>query len=120
MLNLDTHIVLSITRRDLRPRERELLAGESWSISAAVFWELAKLVQLGRIQMDLDSTEVRLFLGSLYVWQIDLDVARVSTQLDFRSDPAGEIIAATSVVHGVPLLTRDRVMRASTVVPLAL
>ena len=120
MLNLDTHIVLSITRRDLRPRERELLVGESWSISAAVFWELAKLVQLGRIDLDLDSTEVRLFLESLYVWPIDLDVARASTQLDFRSDPADELIAATSVVHGVPLVTRDHVLRGSSVVPLAL
>lgn len=119
MLNFDTHIVLSITRRDLQPRERELLAGDSWSISAVVFWQLAKLVQLGRIDLDLDSTDMRLFLESLYVWSIDLDAARASTQLDFRGDPADEIIAATSVVHGVPLLTRDRVMRASTVVPLA-
>ena len=120
MLNLDTHIVLSIIRRDLRPRERELLTGESWSISAAVFWELAKLVQLGRIDLDLDSTDVRPFLESLDVWPIDLAVARASTRLDFRSDPADELIAATSVVHRVPLVTRDRLLRTSNVVPLAL
>ena len=29
-------------------------------------------------------------------------IARTSTRLDFTSDPADEIIAATSVVHGVP------------------
>ena len=115
MLNLDTQIVLSITRRDLRPRERELLAEETWSISAAVFWELAKLVQIGRIDLNLDDREIQEFLESLYVWLIYLAVALTSTRLDFRSDPADELIAATSVVHRVPLLTRDRVLRASNV-----
>ncbi len=41
-------------------------------------------------------------------------------RLDFRSDPADEIIAATSLAHDVPLLTRDTRMLASKVVPLAL
>ena len=34
-------------------------------------------------------------------------------------DPADELIAATSIVHGVPLLTRDRQIRRSKLVPLA-
>ena len=50
---------------------------------------------------------------------IDLTVARASTRLDFTSDPADEIIAATSVVHNVPLLTRDDIIRSSKMVPLA-
>ena len=58
-------------------------------------------------------------LSRLHVWPIDLTIARASTRLDFSSDPADEIIAATSVVHGVPLLTRDHVVRSSTIVPLA-
>ena len=41
------------------------------------------------------------------------------TGLDFDGDPADELIAATSVVHGVPLLTRDRKIRTSKLVPLA-
>jgi PIN domain nuclease of toxin-antitoxin system len=39
--------------------------------------------------------------------------------LDFQSDPADELIAATSVVHKVPLLTRDRRILSSNVVPFA-
>jgi predicted nucleic acid-binding protein len=39
--------------------------------------------------------------------------------LDFRSDPADELIAATSLVHNVPLLTRDRKLLASQQIPLA-
>lgn len=41
-------------------------------------------------------------------------------QLDFSSDPADELIAATSIAHNVPLLTRDTRMLKSQVVPLAL
>ncbi len=120
MLNLDTHIVVYIASGTLRAEEKALLDGEVWSISAAVLWELAKLVQLGRIDFDFDDREVADLLENLGVWPIDLAVARASTQLDFRSDPADELIAATSIVHGVPLLTRDRVLRASNIVPLAL
>lgn len=39
--------------------------------------------------------------------------------LDFDSNPADELIAATSVVHNVPLMTRDRKLKRSKVVPLA-
>ena len=84
-----------------------------------VLWELSKLVALGRIDLDLDDTEVVRILNALHMWPVDLQVARVSTRLDFKSDPADELIAATSVVHGVPLLTRDHVIRGSRVVPLA-
>ena len=69
--------------------------------------------------MDLDDRDVTRVLSRMHVWPIDLAVARASTCRDFKSDPADEIIAATSVVHNVPLLTRDHVMRHSKIVPLA-
>ena len=119
MLNLDTHILIFAIRSELRQTERDLLARSRWSISSIVLWELAKLVQLGRVDMDLDDREVVRVLSRLHVWPIDLTVARASTSLDFRSDPADEIIAATSVVHNIPLLTRDETMRSSKLVPLA-
>ena len=120
MPNLDTHVVVYIINEELRKSEKSLLDGDTWSISAAVLWELAKLVQLGRIHLDFDDKAVIDLLGRLHVWPIGLAVARTSTHLDFRSDHADELTAATSIVHGIPLLTRDRVMRASNVVPLAL
>ena len=43
----------------------------------------------------------------------------MSTRLDIDSDPADELIAATSIVHKVPLLTRDRVLLRSKQIPLA-
>jgi len=59
-------------------------------------------------------------LSQLHVWPLDLQIARTSTRLDIEGDPADEIIAATSVVHRVPLLTRDRAIRKSKLVPLAI
>lgn len=119
MLNLDTHILIEALRGELRPSERALLAVNSWGVAAIVFWELAKLAQLGRIVLDLDDAEVGRVLTSLHVWPLDWAVARASTRLDFRGDPADEMIAATSVVHRVPLVTRDRRIRRSKVVPIA-
>ena len=119
MLNLDTHIVIFAVADEPRVSEQALLEREPWSISAIVFWELAKLAQLGRISLDFDDPAVSRVLRRLHVWPVDMAVARASTRLDFRGDPADELIAATSVVHGVPLMTRDLVLRASNVVPLA-
>ncbi|MDP9177081.1 MAG: PIN domain-containing protein [Gemmatimonadota bacterium] len=104
---------------EVSEKERRLLAGNTWSISAIVLWELAKLVQLGRVTIDLEHPEVVRTLSALQVWPIDLAVSIQSTRLDFRGDPADELIAATSVVHRVPLLTRDRGIRKSRMVPLA-
>lgn len=105
-------------RGELRPHERALLARDRWSISGIVLWELAKLRELGRIGLDPEDREIAGLLNRLHVWPIDLAVALTSTRLDFKGDPADEIIAATSVVHRVPLVTRDRVMRRSAIVPL--
>lgn len=88
-------------------------------VAAIVLWELAKLALLGRIEVDLDDPEVDAVLAGLHVWPLDLVVAKTSTALDFQGDPDDELIPATSAVHGVPLLTRDKQIRGSKLVPLA-
>jgi PIN domain nuclease of toxin-antitoxin system len=119
MLNVDTHVLIDAMAGTLPVREESLLRSETWSISAIVLWELAKLAQLGRIELDLDDPDVERFLAQIHVWPISVDVVRAIARLDFRSDPADELIAATSVVHRVPLVTRDRKILKSKVVPLA-
>jgi PIN domain nuclease of toxin-antitoxin system len=117
LINLDTHILVHALSGEVSVRERRVLSSNPWSISAIVYWELAKLSQLGRIELDLDGREIVRLISSLHVWPLDLTVCVQSTRLDFRGDPADEIIAATSVVHNVPLLTRDRQIRRSKLVP---
>lgn len=49
---------------------------------------------------------------------LTLEVCREIHDLDFRSDPVDELIAATSLIHDIALLTRDSEIRVSKVVPL--
>ena len=98
MLNLDTHVLLHALGGELTRREAVLL---------------------GRIDMDLDDVELARTLHRIHVWPPTLDVCRAMRQLDFRGDPVDELIAATSLVHRVPLVTRDRRILRSRRVPLA-
>jgi PIN domain nuclease of toxin-antitoxin system len=119
MLNLDTHMIVAVLSGDLTSREFKLVSTEPLALSSISLWELARLVQLKRLVLDMESAAFRQFLSHVLVFPITLEIALRSTQLDFRSDPADEIIAATSVVERVPLLTRDRKLLRSTIVPLA-
>lgn len=119
MLNLDTHVLLHALGDKLTPRERSQLEGDAWGVSAIVLWEIAKLAELGRIEIDLDDPALTRALARVHVWPLTLDVCRTIRTLDFRGDPADEIIAATSIVHGAALVTRDAKIRRSRLVPLA-
>lgn len=119
MLNLDTHILIHSLEDALAPTERRILAANEWGISSIVLWEIAKLGQLGRIEFDLEDPRIRRVLRQIRVWPLTPAICHASCELDFRGDPADELIAATSVVEQVPLLTRDGKIRASRLVPLA-
>ncbi len=119
MLNLDTHILVALLGGSLTEGEQALVANDELAISDIVLWELAKLIQVGRLSLDLDSREFARCLRSFRVLPISLEIARMSTELDFSSDPADEIIAATSVIERIPLLTRDSKILRSRMVPFA-
>ena len=58
-------------------------------------------------------------LSKIHTWPLTLEICLGIRDLDFSSDPADEIIASTSIVHRVPLVTRDGKIRKSKIVPLA-
>lgn len=118
MLNLDTHILLHAINGDLKKREEVILMNNQWSISSIVLWEITKLSQLGRIILDLDDITFKNIINSIQIWPINLGVCRRIKELDFKSDPADEIIAATSIENNVQLITRDKRILKSKVVPL--
>lgn len=120
MLNLDTHVLLHALGGRLTRPERTLLSQEVWGISAIVQWEICKLRQLGRIELDVEDADVARVLARIHTWPLSWEVCRESCRLDVRGgDPADELIAATSIVHGAPLVTRDRRLRRSKRIPLA-
>ena len=118
MLNLDTHILLHALSGTLKPRERKLLASQPWSISSIVLWEICKLAELGRVEIDVDDADVARTFRRIHTWPLTWEISRQSGQLDVGGDPADQIIAATSVVHRVPLVTRDRELLRSKQTPL--
>ena len=120
MLNLDTHILIKAFDGSRTPRERNVLTADpEWSISAIVLWEITKLHQLRRIEYGLDHDAFASALDRLQIWPITRNVCLNVRTLDFESDPADEIIAATSLAHDIPLLTRDSRIRKSKILKLA-
>jgi PIN domain nuclease of toxin-antitoxin system len=117
MLNLDTHILLHALAGRLEPHEYRLLTGDvDWGISSIVLWEIEKLHQKGRILHGLDHPALAAALRLLQIWPITAEVCLNTRALDFQSDPADELIAATSLTHQVPLVTRDTRIRHSKVI----
>ena len=119
MLNLDTHVLLHALGGELTAAESRVLSADAWSICPIVLWEIGKLSELGRIEIDLNDRQLQRALTRVHLWPITLDVCRGIAALDFRGDPADELIAATSLVYDVALVTRDARIRRSRRVPLA-
>src|SRR3954463_11788385 len=97
MLNLDTHILLFALEGSLTSREKRLLHGQRWSVSAIVLWEIAKLHRKERIALGLESPLLAAVLGRIHIWPLTREVCLNMLTLDFSSDPADELIAATSI-----------------------
>jgi len=119
MLNLDTHILIDTVLDWVRADERRLLETDFWCVSDIVIWEIATLHREGRTPVSVADPRLNKILGQITIWPISYDVGLALRRLDFRGDPADEIIAATSIAHDAPLLTRDQRLLASQVVPLA-
>lgn len=114
-LLLDTHvwIWLSVQKKNsLSSRAKRSMqkARHKW-ISAISCWEIAKLVEKGRISFSIPTlTWILRSLTELGIYIVELspEIAVESTQLpDFHQDPADQTIVATSRVLGMPLVTSD-------------
>ena len=116
MLNLDTHILIGLVSGQLTQTELRCIQSDESAVSDIVLWEISKLHQKIRIGFGVDEPKFVEILNHLTIFPITVDIARQSCEMDFNSDPADEIIAATSVIHQIPLLTRDGKIRKSKLV----
>ena len=125
---LDTHVLVwwLVGGGKLSKRQRELLAllekkGERLGLPAIALWELAHLIQQGRIESRVapellfDELEEH---PRLQIVPLTPRIALESTRLGpgFPRDPADRLIAATARVHGLTLVTADRRIRRSRAV----
>jgi len=115
-LLLDTHIWIWLSlekQKSLSVKSKKAinLADHKW-ISAISCWELSKLVEKKRIGFSIPTlTWIRRSLNQFNIKVADLspEIAVESAVLrGFHSDPADQIIAATSRILGLPLVTSDR------------
>jgi PIN domain nuclease of toxin-antitoxin system len=96
------------------------LRSEAICISDKTLWELAMMIQRGVVVV---KTTPRDFLSTVEqvfrVLPITAAVAERSVQFSsrFPKDPSDRIIAATAIVHGMPLITADGQIRESGEVP---
>ena len=114
---LDTHIwVWWVNGSDqLTAGHRELIERhESSGLSLSVLscWEVAKLVEKGRLNLSVpigDWMCDALHYPGMQILPLSPKIAIESTQLpgDFHRDPADQIIVATSRLLAIPLLTAD-------------
>src|SRR5262245_13430971 len=117
MILLDTHIwVLWVDdNQQLADRPRLLIQDNVRSglgVSAISCWEVAKLVQYGRLQLACpleEWMEQALAYPGVQLIELTPRIAIESTKLPgtFHRDPADQIIVATARVYDIPLLTVD-------------
>jgi len=117
MIVLDTHIWVWWVHEDKRltQAQREaIIANEADTVgvSAISCWEIAKLVEYGRLE--LPSPLEEWFEQALNYPGVQLlartpEIAIESTRLpgEFHRDPADQIIVATTRIYGCSLVTSD-------------
>jgi PIN domain nuclease of toxin-antitoxin system len=128
---LDTHVVIwwltndrKLSKGHAKLLERSERSGMDVGLSAISLWEIAKLVERGRLELtqsvddSLEQLETSAFLTIL---PLTGRVAVESTRLGarFHSDPIDQVIVATARCHGLTLLTVDERIVESGVVAVA-
>ena len=116
MIVLDTHVWVWWADGDDRLTETQRAAieqADDLGVSAISCWEVAKLVELGRLAFDrpvLDWLQAALAYPGVQLLPLSPEVAVGSTTLPspFHRDPADQIIVATARAHGCLVATSDR------------
>lgn len=117
MILLDTHIWVwwvSQSSSLTQQQQRTILAEQERGLGVSIIscWEVAKLVEVGRLQLTipvLDWLTQALEQPGIQLLDLTIPIIVESTQLpgDFHRDPADQIIVATARIYDIPLLTSD-------------
>jgi len=117
MLLLDTHTLVWLSEGNLSLGAKSLnlidntLQQDELYVSSISFWEVAMLVNKGRIEMltSVESWRKSLLNSGLQEISLTGEIAIESAQLiGFHGDPADRIITATAIHSGMSLCTADQ------------
>jgi PIN domain nuclease of toxin-antitoxin system len=117
MIVLDTHVWVwwvhaSEGLTDAQAQIIQANEKDTIGISTISVWEVAKLVQLGRLQLPYGLSEwfdAALNYPGIRLIELTPEIAVESTRLpgEFHRDPADQIIVATARIHDCPVVTSD-------------
>ena len=118
MIVVDTHVIIwdALKPEMLSKKAKKNIAhaneNDGIMFCEISLWEIALLVKKERISIDISFQNFikLIFSSNKYQFQgITPDIAELSTQLpeEVNKDPADRIIAATSLIHHIPLITKD-------------
>ena len=117
MIVLDTHIWVWWVHGDerLTPTQAQVIEANETDVigvSAISCWEIAKLVEYGRLELPCSLEEWfedALSYPGIRLLELTPEIAIESTQLpgEFHRDPADQIITATARAYDCPLVTSD-------------
>ena len=128
MILLDTYILiwLLIAPENLAPKAKKVILAArksgSLALSAISLWEMAWLAQNKRIEVDVSvDSFVKKCASYVQVLPITPEIAVRSVQFpkSYPNDPQDRIIGATALVEGIRLLTHDKLIVKSGLIPLA-
>ncbi len=127
-LAFDTHTLVwwltgheHLTSAQTAAIRRAEARGDRIGVPAICFWEIAKLVERGRLEFEVPADQVFDEIEehpTIRLLELSPRIALESTRLGpgFHGDPADQLIAATARVHGLKLVTSDDRIRSSRVV----
>ena len=123
---LDTHAWVQRAAGEPLPilvEETLLERAETLAIADISIWEVAKLVELGRLEIDMPLAEFfsKAISPELTVLPITAAIADIAATLErkgFHKDPADQLIVAAALAHGLRLISNDARIRQWGGVPM--
>ncbi|HVM96993.1 MAG TPA: type II toxin-antitoxin system VapC family toxin [Candidatus Acidoferrales bacterium] len=116
MLLLDTHVLIWFAEDSPRLGARTIglvdraLGRDEVMVSAVSFWEVAMLLEKGRLDLDIPATAMRQKVLQLGIHEVPLSgsvAISAATLPDFHGDPADRFIVASAIAGGATLVTAD-------------
>ena len=125
LIILDTHAWIWLVddpTRLSKAAARAIRSARGIGVAAISCWEIAVLVEKGRINLDrnpLDWIEQSLTQSGLTLFPLTPAVAVRAAQLGpvFPGDPGDRLIAATALVQSAHLVTKDQCLRDIEILP---